>query len=141
MVSVKKRSWTVRMCAFPIILHHSPLNFSLKFYNIFHIEFGDCELTPTSCCCIDAYTPLGDWLGCWVIIVAWIFWLNISIWFFSSALFLCCLRSLALRFWNQIFTWRSDNPKLAANSAFLPIVMYLLMNVNSFSNSIRWWSV
>lgn len=86
-------------------------------------------------------TPFGVWL-CWPHMTgACMLTLYISIWFFSSTRFLFCFLSFARRFWNQIFTCLSDRPKVAANSAFLRIVMYLLTNVNSFSSSIRWWSV
>ena len=40
----------------------------------------------------------------------------------------------------RVVTCRSDKPRLAASSAFLRMVMYLL-KWNSFSNSSRWWSV
>lgn len=40
--------------------------------------------------------------------------------------FLLIFRSLARRFWNQIFTCRSDRLRADASSAFLLMVMYLL---------------
>lgn len=55
----------------------------------------------------------------------------------SPPFFLTVLRSFARRFWNHIFTWRSDNCSVWANSDFLRIVMYLDVWY-SFSNSSRW---
>uniref|UniRef100_A0A182JKN3 Uncharacterized protein n=1 Tax=Anopheles atroparvus TaxID=41427 RepID=A0A182JKN3_ANOAO len=37
--------------------------------------------------------------------------------------FFFCLRSLARRFWNQIFTWRSESCRFCASSDFRRIVM------------------
>lgn len=55
----------------------------------------------------------------------------------SPPFFLTVLRSFALRFWNQILTWRSDSCSVWANSDFLRIVMYLDVWY-SFSSSSRW---
>lgn len=57
----------------------------------------------------------------------------------GSSRFFVCLRCLARRFWNQIFTWRSDNWSDWASSDFRRIVMYCDMWY-SFSNSKRWKS-
>lgn len=55
----------------------------------------------------------------------------------GSSRFFVCFRCLARRFWNQIFTWRSDNCSDCASSDFRRIVMYCDMWY-SFSNSKRW---
>lgn len=58
----------------------------------------------------------------------------------TGSLFFCCFLCLARRFWNQIFTCRSDNDNVCANSDFRRIVMYWAVKY-SFSSSRRWWSV
>ena len=51
-----------------------------------------------------------------------------------------CLRSFARLFWNQIFTWRSDNPIAAEMDALRCAVMYVLLSYSA-SSSTRCFSV